>query len=48
MQWDYLVKTETLDSDALSALGAEGWELVAVVSPAHFVFHDFLKRPARG
>lgn len=48
MQWDYLVKTETLDADALGALGAQGWELVAVVSPAHFVFHYFFKRPARG
>jgi hypothetical protein len=47
MQWDYLIKTETLDSDELSKLGAEGWELVAVVSPAHFVFHYFFKRPAR-
>jgi hypothetical protein len=46
MQWDYLVKTETLDASALSTLGAEGWELVAVVSPAHFVFHYFFKRPA--
>jgi hypothetical protein len=47
MQWDYLVKTETLDAGELGKLGAEGWELVAVVSPAHFVFHYFFKRPAQ-
>ncbi len=46
MQWDYLAITETLDSSELSKLGAEGWELVAVVSPAHFVFHYFFKRKA--
>lgn len=47
MTWNYLVVTETLDSSELSKLGAEGWELVAVVSPAHFVFHYFFKRPAQ-
>ena len=47
MQWDYLVITETLDPSELGNLGAEGWELVAVVSPAHFVFHYFFKRQVR-
>lgn len=34
----------TLDTDALNKLGAEGWELVAVISPGHFVLHYFFKR----
>lgn len=46
MRWDYLVVENRLDPDALRALGAEGWELVAVVSPGHFVLHYFFKRPA--
>jgi hypothetical protein len=46
MHWDYLVITETVDSIELNKLGAQGWELVAVVSPAHFVFHYFFKRMA--
>jgi hypothetical protein len=48
MHWDYLVITETVDSTELSKLGGQGWELVAVVSPAHFVFHYFFKRQAAG
>lgn len=44
MQWEYLIVTETVDSSELSRLGAEGWELVAVVSPGHFVMHHFFKR----
>lgn len=47
MRWEYLVVEETLDSGALGKLGADGWELVAVVSPAHFVLHYFFKREAR-
>ncbi len=47
MQWEYKLFTETLDADQLNALGAEGWELVMVVSPAHFVFHYFFKRQLR-
>jgi hypothetical protein len=47
MQWEYLVVDTTLDSGGLGKLGAEGWELVAVVSPAHFVLHYFFKREAR-
>jgi len=47
MQWEYLVKEETLNADKLGQLGAEGWELVAVVSPGHFVLHYFFKREAR-
>ncbi len=46
MHWDYLVITETVDSSELNKLGAQGWELVAVVSPAHFVLHYFFKRQA--
>lgn len=48
MNWEYLIKNTTLDADELGKLGAEGWELVAVVSPAHFVLHYFFKRQARG
>ena len=47
MQWEYLVIKEKLETDALTELGAIGWELVAVASPGHFVLHHFLKRPAR-
>jgi hypothetical protein len=47
MQWEYLMVETTLDSGGLGKLGAEGWELVAVVSPAHFVMHYFFKRGAR-
>ncbi|WP_199171428.1 MULTISPECIES: hypothetical protein [Luteimonas] len=45
MRWDYLVVDQTLDTDALRALGVQGWELVAVASPGHFVLHYFFKRP---
>jgi hypothetical protein len=48
MQWEYKLFTETMDTDQLNALGAQGWELVMVVSPAHFVFHYFFKREVRG
>lgn len=47
MQWEYLVVKETLGSEELGKLGAEGWELVAVVSPGHFVLHHFFKRPVQ-
>lgn len=47
MQWEYLVVETTMDAAALGELGAEGWELVVVVSPAHYVFHYFFKRPMR-
>lgn len=47
MQWEYLVVENTLKPDDLAKLGAERWELVAVVSPAHFVLHYFFKREAR-
>jgi len=46
MQWEYLVVERTLNSEDLGKLGAEGWELVAVVSPGHFVLHYFFKREA--
>ena len=44
MQWEYLVVETTQDADEL---GADGWELVAVVSPVHAVLHYFFKREAR-
>ncbi len=44
MKWDYLVIEQTMDADDLGKLGADGWELVAVVSPGHFVLHYFFKR----
>lgn len=44
MRWEYLT-LEQADADRLNALGAEGWELVAVASPGHFVLHYFFKRP---
>jgi hypothetical protein len=47
MQWEYLVVETTLDADALRKLGADRWELVSVVSPAHFVLHYFFKREVR-
>ncbi len=47
MKWDYLVKEETRTAEMLGQLGADGWELVAVVSPGHFVLHYFFKREAR-
>lgn len=47
MHWEYLIIKETVDSAELSKLGAEGWELVAVVSPGHFVLHHFFKREIR-
>lgn len=47
MQWEYLVIEETLTAEKLNTLGADGWELIAVVSPGHFVLHHFFKRPAK-
>jgi hypothetical protein len=44
MKWEYLTVDETLEASALNELGTNGWELVAVVSPAHFVLHYFFKR----
>lgn len=44
MKWEYLTIERTLAADDLAVLGSEGWELVAVVSPAHFVLHYFFKR----
>jgi hypothetical protein len=46
MRWEYLVLERTLGPDDFSRLGSEGWELVAVVSPGHFVLHYFFKRQA--
>ncbi len=47
MRWEYSLIETTLDAGGLDELGSQGWELVAVVSPAHFVFHYFFKREAR-
>lgn len=44
VHWEYLVAEKTLDPATLKDLGALGWELVAVVSPGHFVLHYFFKR----
>lgn len=44
MKWDYLVIEQTMTADDLGKLGADGWELVAVASPGHFVLHYFFKR----
>lgn len=48
VQWEYKIVTETMNADQLNAFGADGWELIMVVSPAHFVFHYFFKRELRG
>jgi hypothetical protein len=48
MQWEHLVIEETLDSPKLNELSKQGWELVAVVSPGHFVLHYFFKRKLPG
>lgn len=47
MRWEYLLVEKTMDINELNALGAQGWELVAVVSPGHFVLHSFFKREAQ-
>lgn len=47
MQWEYLVVENTLDVASLGQIGADGWELVAVVAPGHFVLHYFFKRQMR-
>jgi hypothetical protein len=47
MKWEYLTTESTMNSEELNALGAEGWELVAVASPGHFILHYFFKREAR-
>lgn len=46
MTWEYLTVEETLQVSDLNKFGADGWELVAVVSPGHFVLHYFFKREA--
>lgn len=48
VQWEYKLVTETMNADQLNEFGADGWELVMVVSPAHFVFHYFFKRELLG
>lgn len=47
MQWEYLVIEKALGPGDFGKLGVEGWELVAVVSPAHFALHYFFKRQIR-
>ena len=44
MKWEYLTVDSTMNAADLNALGAEGWELIAVASPGHFVLHYFFKR----
>ncbi len=44
MKWEYMAIEEKLDAARLAELGVEGRELVAVVSPGHFVLHYFFKR----
>lgn len=44
-KWEYLTIEETIDASKFEQLGVDGWELVAVVSPGHFVLHYFFKRP---
>ena len=44
MRWEYKTIEQKLEIDDLNKLGADGWELVAVVSPGHFVLHYFFKR----
>lgn len=46
MQWEYMTIEHKLDPDEMNLLGTEGWELIAVVSPGHFVLHYFFKRQA--
>lgn len=47
MNWEYLMVDTMMDKAELDLRGAEGWELVAVVSPGHFILHYFFKRVAR-
>ncbi len=44
MIWEYLIIEETLDGAKMNDLGNQGWELVSVVSPGHFILHYFFKR----
>lgn len=44
MRWEYKTIEEKMSNEQLNELGSEGWELVAVVSPGHFVLHYMFKR----
>jgi hypothetical protein len=44
MKWEYMLVTETLKAEQLNGFGADGWELVTIVSPAHYVLHYVFKR----
>ncbi|MFI6513608.1 hypothetical protein ACIBCT_38895 [Streptosporangium sp. NPDC050855] len=46
-RWEYLVRASLSESE-LTALGADGWELVAVVyNTDRMITIHYLKRPAR-
>lgn len=44
MRWEYCAIERALSAAEMNELGSYGWELVAVVSPGHFVLHYFFKR----
>jgi hypothetical protein len=43
-RWEYFTIRKTVEDSELDELGALGWELVAAVSPGHFVVHYIFKR----
>ena len=44
MRWEYCTIERALTVEEMNEFGFKGWELVAVVSPGHFVLHYFFKR----
>ncbi len=44
MRWEYCTIERALTAEEMNEFGSKGWELVAVVSPGHFVLHYFFKR----
>lgn len=49
-RWEYFTIRRKVEDSELNELGALGWELIAAVSPGHFVVHYIFKRqlPADG